>query len=144
MALMNVSSQELTNPLTHIINGYLFILAKYGRMNSPESFKLTEQRVANYNENHGKKLAEFCQRPDGNYFVVLLDPLILHVHEVNISYFISLEMFSHIHSLGLFAIFQYRGYICPEFLRFHDLWGKTHTIEAQLLFLHCTKSPQAK
>ena len=68
-------------------------------MNSPESFKLTEQRVANYNENHGKKLAEFCQRPDGNYFVVLLDPLILHVHEVNISYFISLEMFSHIHSL---------------------------------------------
>ena len=68
-------------------------------MNSPESFKLTEQRVANYNENHGKKLAEFRQRPDGNYFVVLLDPLILHVHEVNISYFISLEMFSHIHSL---------------------------------------------
>ena len=54
-------------------------------MNSPESFKLTEQRVANYNENHGKKLAEFRQRPDGNYFVVLLDPLILHVHEVNIS-----------------------------------------------------------
>ena len=63
-------------------------------MNSPESFKLTEQRVANYNENHGKKLAEFRHRPDGNYIVVLLDPLILRVHEVNISYFISLETLS--------------------------------------------------
>ena len=76
-----------------------YLLSKYGRMNSPESFQLTAERVANYNENHGRKLAEFRQRPDGNYIVVLLDPLILRVHEVNISYFISLEMFSHIHSL---------------------------------------------
>ena len=89
MEMINLQYRIFTSAVDIIL---LFILAKYGRMNSPESFKLTEQRVANYNENHGKKLAEFRQRPDGNYFVVLLDPLILHVHEVNISYFISLDV----------------------------------------------------
>ena len=60
-----------------------FILSKYGRLNSPESFALAESRVTAYNEHHGQKLAEFYQAPDGNYIVVLLDPLMLRVHEVN-------------------------------------------------------------
>ena len=60
-----------------------FILSKYGRLNSPESFQLAESRVTAYNEHHGQKLAEFYQAPDGNYIVVLLDPLMLRVHEVN-------------------------------------------------------------
>ena len=35
-----------------------YILSKYGRLNSPESFQLAESRVTAYNEHHGQKLAD--------------------------------------------------------------------------------------
>ena len=58
-----------------------FTLMRFGRINSPETYKKAFERVAKYNEKHDKELSKMVQLEDGNYIIVITNPLMLRVHE---------------------------------------------------------------
>ena len=58
-----------------------FNLARFGRLNSVESFQLTADKLREYNTINNQELSRLKQFPDGHYIVGFLDPLMLRVHK---------------------------------------------------------------
>ena len=58
-----------------------FTLMKYGRINSPHTYRLAFERVDNYNEKYGMVLSKMVQLEDGNYIIVTANLMMLRVHK---------------------------------------------------------------
>ena len=59
-----------------------YIQANFGKINSPQAYKLAEDRIKLYNEKNKAELAHIHQNPEGEFFVTVCDSLSQRVHSM--------------------------------------------------------------
>ena len=58
-----------------------FTLMRFGRINSPDTYKKAFARVDKYNEKYDQELSKMVQLEDGNYIIVTTNLMMLRVHK---------------------------------------------------------------
>ena len=59
-----------------------YVKTHYGHINSPEAYRLAEERCREYNLKNGDNLSSIHKTDDGHYFVIICDAFSRRVHEV--------------------------------------------------------------
>ena len=59
-----------------------YVKTNFGHINSPEAYRLAEERCKEYNQKNGENLASIHKTEDGHYYVIICDSFSRRVHEV--------------------------------------------------------------
>ena len=57
-------------------------LGKFGKMLGPEAMQKAQEHAEKYNLKHKKGLCHVVQNEDGHFYIIILDPLTLRVHQM--------------------------------------------------------------